>query len=131
LVAKGTKLPRPSLSTILSNVANAARVIQANGSQIIAGATKVWLEEHREELIATIIEARTERGAAMLHEFCIQFPALAGLVTLAMKGSPEMAIAAIAFYDPKVAETMQKHRGNLEKLQDYWRRGAEQQQEVK
>ena len=39
--------------------------------------------------------------------------------------NPEMAIAAIGMYDPELGDKLKQHRGNLEKLQQYWRLGGQ------
>jgi hypothetical protein len=114
---------RPAIGEVLSNLARAG---QAYAEQVMAGAAKKWITEHREELLSAIQYAQAERGAALIHQFCREVPLAAGLVTLAMRGSPDMAIAAISTYDAALGEQLRQHRGNLEKIQEYYRLGAEQ-----
>ena len=116
-------MPRATIGEVMRKVGG---VVQSSASQLATGAAKTWLEEHRVELLETIQKAQTERGAELLHEFCRKVPLAAGLVAMAMNGSPDMAIAAIGMYDPKLGAEMNTHRENLVKLQEYWRRGAEQ-----
>jgi len=114
---------RPSIGETLRQVGSH---IQANAAQLVTGAAQSWLEENREELMQVIAQAQTERGAALLHEFCRKVPLAAGVVTLAMKGTPDQAIMAISMYSPALGEQMKEHRENIATLQEYWRRGAAQ-----
>jgi hypothetical protein len=114
---------RPSIADTLKQLGNTLRT---NAAQLATGAAQSWLEENREELMQVIAQAQTERGAALLHEFCQKVPLAAGVVTLAMKGTPEQAILAISVYSPSLGEQMKGHRKNIATLQEYWRRGAAQ-----
>ena len=116
----------PQRPSIGETIREAGRAVQASAAQLAAGAAKSWLADHREELLAVIQQAKTERGAALLHEFCRKVPLAAGVVALAMKGTPEMAIAAIGMYDEDLGTQLGQHRGNIAKLQEYWRLGAVQ-----
>jgi hypothetical protein len=114
----------PARPTIGSIIATVARSIQSNSAQLAAGAVKSWMMAHRVELLTVIQQAQTERGAELLRELCRQVPIAAGAINFAMSGSPGMAILAIRAYDPELAQQLDQHRGNLEKLQEYWRLGA-------
>jgi hypothetical protein len=105
---------RPNIGSVIRQVGLAA---QASATQLLAGGTKKWMLDHREELLTVIEQAKTERGAQLLNEFCKQFPVAAGIVAVAMKGTPEMAIAAISFYDEELANRLRPMRANIELLQ--------------
>lgn len=115
----------PARASIADTIKRVGSFIQDNAAQLAAGAAKSWLAAHREELLVVIQQAKTERGAALLEQFCKEVPLVAGAITLAMKGTPQMAILAISVYDPSLAEELGKHQANFEKLQQYWRLGAE------
>lgn len=113
---------RPTLGALLGQVGSA---VQNSAARLVTGAAQEWLEANRAELLHVIATAQTERAAALLQELCTKVPLAAGLISMAMNGSPEMAIAAIGIYSPPLAEQLAAQRDNVVKLQEYWRRGAE------
>lgn len=118
-------MKRLSIGDQLKQVAG---VVQGAATQMAAGAVKSWMVDHRAELMEVIQQAQTERGAALLHELCRKVPIVAGFVSMAMNGSPDMAIAAIGSFDRGLGDQLKQHRANVVKLQEYWRLGAAQQQ---
>lgn len=108
-------MSRPSLASIL----------QRSSQQLIRGALKNWLDEHREDILHFLKTAQTERGAALLHGICKQLPAVAGVVTMLMQGTPEQAISNISLYDESLAAELRKNIGSFRKLQEAYIRGRE------
>lgn len=112
---------RPNIGSLLGQVGNG---LQSSAARLVTGAAKAWLDANRAELLQVIATAQTKRGAELLHEFCRQVPLAAGLIKMAMGGTPEMAIATIGIYSPDLSEQLKAQRDNIAKLQEYWRLGA-------
>ena len=104
---------------------NVGQNVQANMAQLLRGALVRWLETNRADLLSTLAQADYERGAQLLDSLCSRFPWVAGVVTTAMNGSPETAIAAIASYDPALAAELAQHKAQFAELQACWLRGRE------
>lgn len=98
---------------------NALRVAAGNASEVLM---RAWLAEHGEELIECLAEVETKRARFLLYELCEKVPAVAGVVTMLMRGTPEQAVNNIGMFSPDLAERLRPHLAAMAALQTEWTR---------
>lgn len=94
-------MKRPNLQSVFSGIGNVA------GQIAVAAEARNWLAQRREALLCLVARGdaiAVTAAAAMLDDFCTQFPPLAALVIAAMGGSPEQAIMAITSFDAQIGK---------------------------
>lgn len=102
------------------------QLVQQTTQRILTGGIQNVLEAHREEILQLLKTAQEERGAALLHDICRRFPAAGFGIHLAMSGDAVVAIQTIENFDPGFAGQLRDNLDSFRKLQDAYRRGAEQ-----
>lgn len=96
---------------------NSLRAAAGSASEVIV---RGWLAEHGEDLLECLAEVQTKRARFLLYELCERAPAVAGVVTMLMRGTPDQAVRNIAMFSPDLAARLHPHLPALEKLQVEW-----------
>lgn len=107
------------MKTRVAQLVNSLRAAAGNASEVIV---RAWLAEHGEELLECLTEVQTKRARFLLYELCERAPAVAGVVTVLMRGTPEQAVANIGMFSPDLAARLRPHLPAMAALQEEWNR---------